>query len=57
MGAYDYLLRIYDTETGQTVELLTFESDAAAEAYFHDIEEAYPENFDFEVIWKLKAGA
>lgn len=50
-----YTLRIYDTETDETSELLTFGSDVEAEAYWNDISEAYPENFDFEVIWKAEA--
>lgn len=50
-----YTLRIYDTETNETSELLTFGSDAEAQAYFEDISEAYPENFDYEVIWSVAA--
>lgn len=46
-----YTLNIFDTETDEVSERIEFESDEAAEAYWNSMSEAYPENFDFYIVW------
>lgn len=50
---FSYVLEITDAD-GNVSESLTFDTDAEAEAYWHSVEEAYPEDWDWVIVWKEK---